>query len=324
MLVPEMLLAKELFTKMPVPEAPTRDGFGYGIVEAGKSDERIVVLCADLAESTRAQWFKDAYPERYIEMGVAEQNLVTVASGMANYGKRPFITSYAAFSPGRNWEQIRTTVALAQMPVVVCGMHAGISVGPDGATHQPLEDVALMRVMPNMTVIVPCDALEAKKATLALAAQEKPAYIRLGRSNVATVTTENSPFILGKISVLWKSPEPQVALVANGSLVYEALLAAHTLEKEGISCVVINVHTVKPLDEKGLLQETLGVRKIVVAEEHQVAGGLGGALCELFSEQRPTRIMRIGVKDQYGQSGTPDELMDFYALRAKDIVAAAR
>jgi transketolase len=302
----------------------TRDGFGHGVVEAGEADPRVVVLCADLAESTRVEWFKEKFPERYIEMGVAEQNLAAVASGLANYGKIPFINSYAAFSPGRNFEQIRTTIAIAELPVIICGMHAGISVGPDGATHQPLEDIGLMRMMPHLTVIVPADAEEARKATIAAATLGSPVYIRFSREKSPVFTTTETPFAIGKANVLHRSDEPQVALIACGPLVHNALLAAEKLEAEGIGSIVVNNHTIKPLDESVILAVAREVKAVVTIEEHQVAGGLGGLVAELLARELPTPIEFIGVHDQFGQSGKPEELIEHYKLGVSHIIAAAK
>lgn len=314
-------LAEKVF-RDDIEKAPTRDGFGNGSVEAGKQDERIVVLSADLAESTRAEWFKKEFPDRFIEMGVAEQNMATVAAGLATYGKIPFITSYAAFSPGRNYEQIRTTVALNDVPVKVCGMHAGVSVGPDGATHQMLEDVAMMRALPNMVVIIPADAEEGRKATLAVAFTGKPAYLRFGRDKVATFTTSETPFEIGKAYYLWKPEKPQVAIIGAGHLVYEALLAAKVLEAKGVSVSVINSHTVKPLDKETILTAAKEAGAVVTVEEHQVAGGFGSAVAELLAQNYPVPMEFVGVKDEFGQSGEPEELIHHYKLDAEAIIVA--
>lgn len=302
--------------------APTRDGYGKGIVRAGEKDQRVVVLCADLAESTRSHWFKEKYPERFIEVGVAEQNMATVAAGMANYGKISFISSYAAFSPGRNNEQIRTTISLNNLPVKIAGAHAGISVGPDGATHQALEDMALMRVQPNMVVISPCDALEAEKATFEAAFNDKPTYIRLGREKSPVFTTDKMPFKIGKAVVLREGKD--VTIIACGPLVYEALLAAQALEKEGIDAEVINNHTIKPLDQKTLLGSVKKTGVVVTVEEHQIAGGMGSAVAELLVQHMAAPMEMVGMKDTFGQSGTPEELYKFFELTHPHIAAAAK
>ena len=317
-----------LFDIEALEMAPTRDGFGNGAVEAGRADPRVVVLCADLADSTRAAWFEKEFPERYIEIGVAEQNLAGVASGLAHYGKIPYITSYAAFSPGRNYEQIRTTIALNEQPVIVCGMHAGVSVGPDGATHQMLEDMGLMRMLPHMHVVVPADAEEARKATVAAAKLEKPIYLRFGRSKVPTFTKPETPFEIGRAEVYWSPPaggeSPQVALIACGGLVYQTLLAAKELEAVGVGSIVVNNHTVKPMDEKTVLDAARTCGAVVTIEEHQVAGGMGSAVAEALARELPTPIAFVGVHDEFGQSGEPDELIAHYGMDAKGIVRAAQ
>ena len=307
-----------------VEKIPTRDGFGRGLLEAGKRDTRVVVVCADLAESTRVEWFQKEFPERYIEVGVAEQNLATVASGLAMYGKIPFITSYASFSPGRNNEQIRTTIALNKVPVKIVGSHAGISVGPDGATHQALEDVGLMRMLPNMTVVVPADAEEARKATLAIAQMDTPAYLRLSRAGSPAFTTPETPFEIGKANILWESESPQVALIACGTLVHNALVAAQALNEAGIGSLVVNNHTIKPMDEKTIVDAAQRCGAVVTIEEHQVAGGMGSAVAEFLARMCPVPMEFIGSHDRFGQSGTPDELMKEYKMEVDSIVAAAK
>jgi transketolase len=301
---------------------PTRDGFGKGVVEAGKIDSRVMVLSADLAESTRAEWFAKEFPDRFIEMGIMEQNMVAVASGLANYGKVPFITSYAAFNPGRNWEIIRTTVALTRLPVIVCGMHAGVSVGPDGATHQMLEDIALMRALPNMTVISPCDAEEARKATIAAAKRGTPMYMRFGREKTPVMTTSETPFEIGKAEVFWNSEKPAVAVFATGPLVHNALCAARELEKKGIAVTVTNVHTIKPLDVETVLREAGKAGAVVTVEEHQITGGLGSAIAEVLAQNVPVPMEFIGVRDRFGQSGTPTELITHYEMSVPHTVSA--
>ncbi len=301
----------------------TRDGFGQALLELGDSTPEVVVLCADLAESTRVLEFKKHFPNRYVELGVAEQNLATVASGMANYGKIPFITSYASFSPGRNNEQIRTTISLNNVPVKVCGMHAGVSVGPDGATHQALEDMALMRVQPNMTVVSPCDAEEARKATLAAAKHPGPVYLRFAREKTPVMTTMETPFVLGKANLMWSSRAPKVTLIATGPLVFSALEAAKKLEGE-VEVEVINVHTIKPLDRETILASVKKTNAVVTVEEHQVAGGLGSAVAEFLAEEYPTRMRMVGVRDLFGQSGNPAELMKHYGMDTQAILTAVK
>lgn len=322
MLNPDLHLAENIFDN-PVL-ASTREGFGKGVVEAGQADERVVVLTADLAESTQAHHFQKAYPERFVQVGVAEQNLATVAAGMANYGKIPFFTSYAAFSPGRNWEQIRTTICINDVHAVACGMHAGVSVGPDGATHQMLEDIALMRSLPNMIVISPCDAEEGRKATLAAARLGKPTYLRFSREKSPNMTTPETPFAVGKSAVFWRAENPLVSIIATGPLVYNALLAAQELEKGGIAVSVVNVHTIKPLDDDTILREAKRAGRIVTVEEHQITGGLGGAVAELLARTTPLPIECIGAQDRFGQSGTSAQLIEEYGMAPHHIVEAAR
>lgn len=299
---------------------PIRDGYGKGLVEAGTRDSRIVVLCADLTESTRSHWFAEQFPDRFIQIGVAEQNLALVASGMAAAGKIPFISSYATFSPGRNNEQIRTNICLNNQPVIIGGAHAGVSVGPDGATHQALEDIALMRVIPRMTVVVPCDAIEAQKATVALAALGAPAYLRLGREKSAVVTTLATPFAVGKALVLRQGTD--CAIIACGTMVYEALIAAQQLARSGVQCMVINNHTVKPLDEDVIVAAARQCGAVVTAEEHQVAGGMGSAVAECLMQQCPVPQECVGMKDRFGESGSPADLMDYFGLTAVHIARA--
>jgi len=324
MINPSVMLAANIFEKPSV--ASTREGFGKGAVEAGQADERVVVLTADLAESTQAHHFQKAFPERFIQCGVAEQNMATVAAGMALYGKIPFVTSYAAFNPGRNWEQIRTTIGINNIPVIVCGMHAGVSVGPDGATHQALEDMALMRSIPHFTVISACDAEEGRKATIAAAKLGSPVYMRWGRDKTPIMTTPDTPFEIGKAQVFW-SPEvtpPEVAIFATGHLLYQSLLAARQLEGEGIAVSVTNVHTIKPLDKETILREARTAGAVVTVEEHQIAGGFGGAIAELLAQECPLPIEFIGVHDKFGQSGEPQELIEHYGMGVSHIVGAVK
>ena len=319
MINPQAQLKEHLFEK-DIEMKPTRDGFGSGSIEAGNANENVVVLCADLSESTRAQWFQEEFPERFIQMGIAEQNMAATAAGLAAVGKIPFIASYAAFSPGRNYEQIRTTIALNDVPVKIMGMHAGVSVGPDGATHQMLEDIGLMRMLPGMVVINPGDAPEAHKAVIAAAKNSKPTYIRFGRSATPVFTTSETPFEIGKALVVWRSEKPKVTIISTGSLTYNALLAVRALESEGISSTLIHVHTIKPLDEETILHHTRITGKVITIEEHQVAGGMGSAVAEFLSEKAPAKIIRMGVHDQFGQSGTPEELLEEYGLGVTHII----
>jgi transketolase len=305
---------------------PTRNGYGDGLVEAGKRDDRIVAISADLTESTRTLPFVEEFPTRFLQVGIAEQNMASVASGMAAMGKIPFIASYAMFSPGRNWEQIRTTIAYNNSNVKIVGAHAGISVGPDGATHQAIEDISLMRIMPNMVVIVPCDAHEARKATLVAAKYDGPVYIRLGRSDTPVVTTADSPFELGKGQVLYEKTEGKnksVGIIVTGVLAYNAIQAAVALEGRDIGAGVLHLATIKPFDGKAVMEFASNHDVLVTVEEHQIAGGLGGVVAEYVSEYCPVKVVRLGIKDTFGQSGEPDELLSHYGLDIPSIVEAA-
>lgn len=309
-------LDKAVLTKKQLVE-PTRAGFGRGLKKAGELDESVVALCADLTESVQMHLFREAFPKRFIEVGVAEQNLVTVASGLARAGKIPFTASYAAFSPGRNWEQIKTTAALNDQPVKIVGGHAGLYTGPDGATHQMLEDIALMRVMPNMVVVVPGDSIEAEKATIALASNGKPSYLRLSRDKTPIFSTAQSPFEIGKAYVL--RPGKHVSLFGTGTMTYELLVAAKLLAKNGVDAEVVHVPTIKPLDNETVLASLRKTKCGVTVEEAQIAGGLGGAITELASEHLPVPIKRLGVEDRYGESGTPREVVEAFGLDGESL-----
>ena len=301
---------------------PIRKGFGRGLLAAGKADKNVVAACADLTDSTQMNLFKAEFPDRFIEIGVAEQNLVTVGSGLAAMGKIPFVSSYAAFSPGRNWEQIRTTVCLNETNVKIVGSHAGISVGPDGATHQMLEDIALMRVLPHMLVVAPADAVEAAKATEAIAAHHGPAYIRLAREKTPQVTTASTPFSLAKAQVFRLGED--LTIVAAGTMVYHALMAAETLaHKHGIEAEVINAAVIKPLDAITVIASARKTGAVLTAEEGQAAGGLGGAVAEALADHYPVPMSRAGILDHFGESGRPDELMDHFGLTAPHLVKRA-
>ncbi len=322
MIIDAQQLNPKLF-KLDIEQVPVRKGFGEGLLEVGEEDARVVGLCADLTESTQMHLFRNKFPDRFVEMGIGEQNLAAVASGMAAMGKVPFLTSYAMFSPGRNWEQIRTTICYNNRNVKIVGSHAGVSVGPDGGTHQAIEDLAITRVLPRMTVVVPCDAIEARKATRALATFVGPAYLRLAREKTPVMTTEHSPFQLGKANILWRGEAPEVAIFAAGPILYNALEAAKELAEQGVSVSVTNVHTIKPLDAEAIVTLAREARAVVTVEEHQRAGGLGGAVAEVLAEQAPTPIEFVGIDDQFGQSGTPDELIKHYGLGVGSIKAAA-
>ncbi len=327
-----------------------REGSGKGLVAAG-DDARVVVLCADLTESTHVDGFKKKFPKRFVELGVAEQNLATVASGMAAMGKIPFMASYAIFSPGRNWEQIRTTICYNDVPVKIIGSHAGITVGADGGSHQALEDIALMRVLPRMVVISPCDAIEARKAIIAMAKTDQPAYIRLARDTTPVMTTDQTPFEIGKAQIVFKSeirnPKSEtnshlrqgfggqanskiqsskydVGIIATGSSLYRALTAAKKIESSGKRVAVMNLSTIKPLDEVAIIRLAQDARALVTVEDHQIHGGMGSAVAECLAKNFPVPIEFVAVKDQFGQSGTPDELIEAYGLGEKHIIEAAQ
>ncbi len=323
MLNPDVKLNPKLFD-VDVEQKPIRDGYGQGLVIAGDENANVVVLCADLTESTRSEGFAKKFPERFFEIGVAEQNLATIAAGMGVSGKVPFISSYATFSPGRNWEQIRTTISYNDSNVKIAGAHAGISVGPDGATHQAVEDIATMRVMANMRVMVPCDVYEARKATMAAAKIWGPVYMRFAREKTSIITTEETPFVPGKALTLWLSKKPQVAIVGCGPLLYQALLAARDLEKDGVNVLVIDSHTVKPLDEEAIVAAAKKCGALVTVEEHQVTGGLGGAVAELLARKAPTPIEFIGLQNTFGESGAPNELIKKYGMDIFDIKRAVK
>ncbi|MBC7943317.1 transketolase family protein [Candidatus Saccharibacteria bacterium] len=314
-------LSDDLFSD-DIKREPIRAGFGRGLRAAGEANESIVALCADLTESTQMHLFRDAFPKRFIQIGIAEQNLVTVASGLARAGKIPFASSYAAFSPGRNWEQIRTTIALNNQPVKIVGSHAGVSVGPDGATHQMLEDIALMRVLPNMVVIVPGDSLEAEKATQAIAENGKPSYLRLAREKSPIFSTLESPFEIGQAYVLREGRD--ISLLGTGLMTYELLKAANILTDQGIDAEVVHVPTIKPLDEATILASARRTGRVLTAEEAQIGGGFGGAIAELLSEKLPTPLKRVGMKDRFGESGAPAELLEYFELTGEHIAETVK
>ncbi len=315
---PDLNLATDIFVG---PELiPQRNGYGDGVIEAGRKNDNVAVLCCDLTESTRSAGFKEQFPERFVEMGIAEQNMAGIAAGMAFSGKVPYIASYAVFSPGRNWDQIRVSIAYSGANVKIMGAHAGISVGPDGATHQALEDIAITRCLPNMTVIVPADYWETKKATEAIAEIDGPVYMRFGREKVPVITTPDTPFEIGRAQTLAQGIDATV--IACGSLVYEALIASEKLAGKGVDIGVVNCHTVKPLDEKTILDAATETGAIVTAEEHQVHGGLGSAVAELLSANCPVPQEYVAVMDRFGESGTPTELMEKFGLSSAGIIDA--
>ncbi len=323
MLTAAAKLNQKLFAS-DVEMAPTRNGYGEGLVAAGEKNPNVVALCADLTESTRTEAFAKKFPERFVELGVAEQNMATVAAGLGVSGKIPFIASYATFSPGRNWEQIRTTIAYNNSNVKIAGHHAGISVGPDGATHQATEDIAMMRAMPNMRVIVPCDAIEAKKATMAASQMWGPVYLRFQREKTPVLTTEATPFIPGKAQIFWESKNPRALVIACGAMLHNALLAARDLDREKIGTVVLNVHTIKPLDTTAITDLAKKIGAVVTVEEHQVNGGLGGAVAEALAKHAPTPMELVGMQDMFGESGAPEALLEKYGMDVAGIKAAVK
>ena len=323
MLNPDLKLNPKVFDK-DVERIPTRNGYGEGLLKAGEENENVVVLCADLTESTRSEAFSKKFPERFFELGVAEQNLATIAAGLGISGKIPFISSYAAFSPGRNWEQIRTTISYNDSNVKIAGAHTGVSVGPDGATHQAVEDIATMRVMANMKVFVPCDAIEAQKATIAAAKIWGPVYLRFTREKTPVITTEKTHFAPGQAEVFYESKKPEVLIIGCGPILHNALLAAKELDEEEIGTVVLNCHTIKPLDDKKILELAKKCKAVVTVEEHQVAGGLGGAVAECLAKHYPVPMEFIGMQGIFGESGKPEELIEKYEMGIEDIKKAVK
>ncbi|KKS78098.1 MAG: transketolase, transketolase [Parcubacteria group bacterium GW2011_GWC1_43_11b] len=307
-----------------IEQKSLREGFGEALAEMAETNKKIVAISADLRDSTRLDIFAKKFHERFFEVGVAEQNLAGVASGLASTGQIPFISSYAVFSPGRNWEQIRTTICYNNVPVKIIGSHGGLSTGPDGGSHQALEDIALMRVLPRMVVVVPADYWEAKKATKAIANNGAPSYLRLVREKYPVITTAESSFEIGKANILIDSDQAQVAIIACGVSVYQALLAGKKLAKEGIEAVVVNNHTIKPLDRETILRVAKKTGAVVTVEDHQQAGGMGSAIAELLAQEYPTPMKIIGVDDIFGQSGSAEELTEHYGLGADSIVQATK
>lgn len=319
MVNPSAFLTENL-QSIDIKQAAIRDGYGEGLVLAGEDNPNVVALCADLTESTRTLAFKAKFPERFIEMGVAEQNMASLAAGLALAGKVPFISSYAMFSPGRNWEQIRTTIAYNEVNVKIAGAHAGISVGPDGATHQALEDIAIMRAVPNMVVIVPCDVIEAKKATFAASRWPGSVYIRFAREKTPVFTTEKTPFEIGRAVIFREGKD--VSIIACGPLLYRALLAARELGGEGVDCEVVDSHTVKPMDVETIVNSVKKTKAAVSVEEHQTMGGLGSAVAEVLVGHCPGPQEFIGMPNHFGESGAPDELLAKYGMTVEDIKKA--
>ena len=308
--------------QLDIEQVPTRNGYGQALLEFGAADDSVVVLTADLAESTRVLDFAKKFPERFIECGVAEQNMMGLAAGLALYGKIPFVSSYAVFSPGRNWDQLRVSVCYSQANVKIAGAHTGISVGPDGATHQALEDIAITRVLPNLKVVVPCDALEAKKTTLAAGKIQGPVYFRFGREKTPVMTTAATPFEIGKAQVFRDGKD--VVIIGSGPVLYNGLLAAMELEKEGISVMVINNHTVKPIDSAAIVSAAKKCGAVVTLEEHQIMGGCGSAVCEVLAQNYPVPVEMVGMRDTFGESGQPNELIEKYGMGKTAVIGAIR
>jgi transketolase len=318
----EAFLVRGVLNPENVKQIPTRNGYGEGLVEAGQKDKNIMVLCCDLSDSTRSAEFKKHFPDQFVQMGVSEQSMASIAAGMALSGKVPFISSYAAFSPGRNWEQLRTAAALQGANVKIAGAHAGVSVGPDGATHQMTEDIAIMRVLPNMTVVVPCDSVETKKATLAVAKTKTPAYLRFAREKTPVFTTNKTPFKIGKALTLRHGDD--LTIIGAGPLLYDALIAAEVLSAEmNIETRVINMHTIKPLDTNAIAKAAKETGAIVTVEEAQITGGLGGAVCEALCSMTPVPVERVGMQDEFGTSGDSNDVLAAMGLTASDIALAA-
>lgn len=323
MLNPDLKLNLKVFEE-DVAQKATRAGYGEGLVELGERNPNVVVLTADLSESTQTESFAKKFPQRFFEVGVAEQNMAAIAAGLGVSGKIPFISSYATFSPGKNWETIRTTIVYNRSNVKIAGHHSGIMTGPDGATHQATEDIASIRAWPGITIFVPCDAIEAKKATIKASEIDGPVYLRFTRDKTPVITTDETPFDTGKSQLFWTSDNPQVTIFVMGYMLYQALLAAKALEAEGINSLVLNVSTIKPLDEKGILEAVEQTKAAVTVEDHQVMGGLGGAISELLAKNSPTSMEFIGLQDTFAESGKPNELLEKYKMDKNAIIEAAK
>lgn len=322
MINPNAKLAENLLDEKAIAQKPTRDGFGEGAVLAGKEDKNVVMLCADLTDSTRAGMFKKEFPDRFVQVGIAEQNMMSVAAGMAMAGKVPFISTYGVFCPGRNWDQMRVNACYNNANVKFTGAHTGVSVGPDGATHQALEDIAITRCVPNITVIASCDYHETRKATLAAAKIKGPVYLRFAREATPVFTTLETPFEIGKALILRDGKD--AVIIGCGSLLYRAILAAEELSKEGVDIMVINSATIKPIDEAAIVEAAKKCGAVVSVEDHQVMGGLGSAVAEVLAKNYPVPQEFIGMQDSFGESGQPDELLKKYGMDKDDIKAAVK
>jgi len=322
MINPKSFLVKNLIDQKKLKAIPTRNGYGEGLIEAGKKDPNIVVLCADLTDSTRSGMFKKVFPDRFIETGIAEQNMMGVAAGLALSGKIPFVSTYSVFCPGVNWSQLRVCVCQNDANVKLTGAHAGVSVGPDGMSHQGLEDIAITRCLPGLVVLAPCDAIETKKATLAAAKYKGPVYLRFAREKTPVFTTENTPFAIGKAEIFRIGKD--ITIITCGPLVYNSLMAAEKLAKKGIDVVVINNHTIKPIDEKAIIRAAKETGAVVTVEEHQVMGGMGSAVAEVLAKNCPVPIEMVGIQDRWGESGEPDELIEHFGLGVNSIMEAIK
>ncbi|MGB9848139.1 MAG: transketolase family protein [Minisyncoccia bacterium] len=305
-----------------VEQKPTRDGYGEGLILAGKENPNVVVLCADLSDSTRSAMFQKEFPERFIETGIAEQNMMGLAAGLALAGKIPFVSTYAVFCPGRNWDQLRVSVCYSNANVKLTGAHAGVSVGPDGATHQGLEDIAITRCIPNLVVIAPCDVIETRKATLAAARYKGPVYLRFAREKTPIITTEETPFEIGKAVIFREGKD--VAIIGCGPLIYNAMLAAEELAKEGIDVMVVNNHTIKPMDAETIINAAKTCGAVVTVEDHQIMGGMGSAVAEILAQNYPVPIEFIGMRDRFGESGEPNELIEAFGMGKNSIKEAVK
>ena len=322
MINPKSFLVKNLINKDKLKAVPTRNGYGEGLVELGKNNKDIVVLCADISDSTRSGMFRDAFPDRFIECGIAEQNMMGVAAGLALSGKIPFVSTYSVFCPGVNWSQLRVCVCQNDANVKLTGAHAGVSVGPDGMSHQGLEDIAITRCLPGLVVLAPCDAIETKKATLAAAKYKGPVYLRFAREKTPVFTTENTPFAIGKAEIFRIGKD--ITIITCGPLVYNSLVVAEKLAKKGIDVGVINNHTIKPIDEKAIIRAAKETGAVVTVEEHQVMGGMGSAVAEVLAKNCPVPIEMVGIQDRWGESGEPDELIEHFGLGVNSIMEAIK
>lgn len=323
MLNPNLKLNEKLFDE-DVTVEPTRAGFGSGLLELGEKNPNVVALAADLTESTQAHKFAEKFPERFFQVGIGEQNMAAIAAGLAETGKIAFISSYATFSPGKNWETLRTTAVYNEANVKIAGHHSGIMTGPDGATHQATEDIAITRCWPKMHVYVPCDSIEARKATVASADINTPVYLRYTRDKTPVITTEATPFKVGKLQTFWVTENPKVTIFATGYMLFYALVAAKELEEEKLNVLVVNAATIKPLDEEGILEATRTSQAVVTVEDHQVEGGMGSAIAELLAKTTPLPIEFIGLQNMFAESGTPKELIEKYGMGVKDIKEAVK